>query len=389
MQTIRTLAESSGGPARTVSALAEALGRRGAQVTVLAGHDARRDGTLVTPDPDLATTRLLARNRLGNCNPAIPLAALAGVGAAPMLVHDNGLWSPFHVAVAHAARRLDLPLVISPHGMLDPWALAFHGRRKRVARALYQDRMLRTATGLQATAASEHAAIRALYAGPPVATIANGVDCPAAMPDRSQRFDAAARTVLFMSRVHPVKNLPGLVRAWQRLAGDARFAGWTLVIAGPDEGGHAGAIAAQVAQAGLQARVRIVGAVAETDKAAMFAAADVFVLPTFSENFGIVVAEALAAGVPVVTTTGAPWSCLGDSDCGWWVPPDPDSLATALAAAMLLPAIAREAMGRRGHALVQARFSWDGIAADMLGFYRWLLDDGPLPAYVDPGIRGK
>ena len=298
------------------------------------------------------------------------------------ILHDNGIWSPANIAAGAAARRLGLPMVISPHGMLDPWAMAHNAARKKLAWRLYQRRLLTEARGLLATAERELAPIRALLPGKPVALIPNGVACPPVMPDRSSRDRATARTVLFMSRLHPKKNLPGLIDAWAPLAAQPEFADWTLVIAGPDEGDHGAALVARVAALGLQRRVLIEGPVPDAAKDAAFATADLFVLPSFSENFGIVVAEALAQGVPAIVSDGAPWASLITQGCGWFTGTDPASIGAALAEAMRLSPAERRQMGERGHAYVQRNFGWEGIAAQTLAYYRWLLYGDAKPEFV-------
>jgi glycosyltransferase involved in cell wall biosynthesis len=110
--------------------------------------------------------------------------------------------------------------------------------------------------------------------------------------------------------------------------------------------------------------------------------ASLFVLPTFSENFGIAVAEALAAGVPVITTKGAPWKELETHRCGWWVDVGAEPLATAMREAIALSDEQRRAMGKRGRRLVEERYSWPKIAADMKSVYEWVLGSGPKPECV-------
>lgn len=382
VQTVGTIAERSGGPARTIRDLCEALGRAGARVTLLAGHDPEKDDALLPPDPAIATTHLVpVRRRFG-----VPrhdfAGALAGLSAPPTIIHDNGIWGASNVSVAAAARRIGVPLVISPHGMLDPWAMAYHGGRKKIAWALYQRRILDQARGLFATAVREAGPMRERVPGPPIALIANGVPCPATPPDRSDRDNAKARTMLFMSRIHPKKNLPVLVDAWAGLASDPDFADWTLVVAGPDELDHRAELVARVRALGIADRVRFDGPVPEIGKSAAFAAADVFVLPSFSENFGIVVAEALAAGVPAIVSDGAPWASLETERCGWFTGTDRASLATAMADAMHRSPAERRAMGIRGHAHVARDFGWDNIARQTLAYYHWLLDGGTPPDFV-------
>ena len=377
------MAERHGGPPRTIGALSEGLARHGVHVRLLTGDDPARGDVLLLPDAALVRTELLpVTRRLGvgvypGFAPAIRAEALAGV----TILHDNGIWSPANLAITRAAWAAGLPYVISPHGMLEPWALRYHKGRKAVAWRLYQHRALARSAGLLATAEPEYAALRALGLRAPVAVIANGVVVPPA--PRATPTPGNRRTLLFLSRLHPKKNLIGLLDAWRIICSDTQFDGWTLRIAGPDEGGHRADVGAHIARLGLTARVVVAGAIAEADKADAFAAADLFVLPSFSENFGIVVTEALAHGVPVITTHGTPWAELPKRGCGWWVAPTPVALAGALGEAMSLDAAARTAMGAAGRDYVGAAFGWDRIAANTLGFYEWLLHGGCRPDYVD------
>ena len=384
IQTIAALPSETGGPARTIRDLSEALARHGARVTLLAGHDPARDDALLPPDPGLVTTIMVPVDR----RLLLPRDHFSGAIRRPgagrgCIVHDNGIWGPSNIAVGAATRRLGLPLVISPHGMLDPWAMAYKPGRKTLVWTLYQRRLLEQARGLLATADREAEPMRARMPGKPIAIIANGVTCPPLVPDRGRRDAATARTMFFMSRIHPKKNLMGLVDAWATLAARPEFAAWTLVIAGPDELNHSAELIARVDAQGLGGRVLVEGPVPEASKAAAFAAADVFVLPSFSENFGIVVAEALAHGVPAIVSNGAPWRSLATERCGWFTGTDSASLGAAMAEAMRLSPEQRRAMGARGHAHVLRDFSWDGIAVHTLAYYHWLLYGGDRPEFVN------
>ena len=390
IQTIPDIRVDNGGPSRACRSLCEAMARTGTPVTLLAGNHGHAPDRLLLPDPALVTSRLVPIGRrfgLPAYGFEMPISALA-MGA-PAILHDNGIWSPGNYAATSAAALHGVPVVISPHGMLEPWALAHKPMKKRIAWALYQRRLLAAAAGLHATAEPERASIRAKMPRQPIAVIANGVDCPASPPDPAQRENAAARTVAVLSRLHPVKNLPGLITAWRSIAADPRFDSWSLGIAGPDHQGHRAELASAIAAAGLQHRIRLEDAVPESGKAAFFAGADLFILPSFSENFGIVVAEALAHGVPVIASHGTPWAALEPNGCGWHVAPDPASLAAALALAMTLSPETRAEMGQRGHAYAGATFGWNRIAGQMLEFYEWLLHGrsrgGRAPDFVDAG----
>jgi len=192
----------------------------------------------------------------------------------------------------------------------------------------------------------------------------------------------APRTLLFLSRLHPKKNLPALITAWAQLP-PGLFPRWRLVIAGPDERGHRAELTHQIEALGPDQRIHLQGPVPDEDKSALYAASDLFILPSNSENFGIVVAEALAHGRPVITTTGTPWSELPGLGAGWWTAPTPAALAATMTEAMSLSPAARADMGARGAALVAARHGWPRIAEQTLAFYQWLISGGPRPEFVD------
>ncbi len=297
------------------------------------------------------------------------------------LIHSHCLWHPVTYWAARAARDKDIPLIIQPRGMLEPWALAQKPLKKRVALTLYQGADLRSARAFVATSAMEADHLRQFGLRQPIAVIPNGV---AALPDWTGGTfhppNQRERVVLFLSRVHPKKGVLELVQAWSQVA-PVLPAGWCLRIAGPDEDGHWSEVARLVDQLGVGATVDYLGPVEGERKAALYRDADLFVLPTFSENFGLVVAEALAYEVPVITTRGAPWADLETYGCGWWIETGVVPLVAALRAATALSDAERAAMGARGRVYVR-RYDWDTIAAETLALYRWVLGQGERPACV-------
>jgi glycosyltransferase involved in cell wall biosynthesis len=185
---------------------------------------------------------------------------------------------------------------------------------------------------------------------------------------------------LYLGRLRPSKGLDVLLRAWARVS--RRFPDWHLVIAGFDADHYQSLLVALASELGLADSIEWPGAVHGQDRERVFGAADVLVLPSYYENFGLVVAEALVRGVPVVATHGAPWSALVEQACGWWIPTGVEPLAAALSDALGRPAADLAAMGERGRQYARARFRWEDTARSMRSLYGWLLGEGPMPSFV-------
>lgn len=241
---------------------------------------------------------------------------------------------------------------------------------------LFQRAAIAKAGLFHATSEAECHDIRRSGFRRPVAVIPNGIDMPPILPKGPS---AGTRTLLFLGRIHKVKGIDMLLQAWAGLQ-DA-FPDWNLRIVGPGAEDYVDSLKS-TASALSARRVTFEGPAYGLEKTAAYAQSDLFVLPTHSENFGMAVAEALAAGCPVVTTKGAPWSGLRDHGAGWWTDIDAVSLQTALAEAMSLPAGELSAMGARGRAWMERDFSWQRVAGQMLETYRWANHGGPTPAWV-------
>jgi len=367
------LARSSGGPTAVVVELMEALARQGVRASIVSVK-CSPEGSEWIPDPQQVRTVLVRgwsvrRLRLSGSRAfATRLADFCREEKVDVL-HNHGLWTPVNHSAAGIARRLGLPLVWTTHGMLNPWAFGHKAWKKKLAWCLYQKRDLARADVLHATSQPEADALRALVLGQRIATIPIGVSLP---EWKEPSNGNPPRKVLFLGRIYPVKGLLNLVRAWAMV----RPEGWQCVIAGPDECGHKSEVETAIRTAGLEKLFRFAGPVGGKDKWQLYRSADLFVLPSFTENFGIAAAEALAAGVPVITTKGTPWNELLAHRCGWWVDMGAEPLATAIREAMALTDGQRREMGMRGRKLVEERYSWPKIAADMKSVYEWVLGGG-------------
>lgn len=365
VHTLASIADEAAGPSYSAPSLATAQARAGAVVEMFTVGEvpARRVAGVehrIFPQSLKGVPGLAALKASASMDGALR-RSLAQV------VHTHGLW-----LAPNAYHPSGKVFVLSPRGMLGPAALAFSAGRKRLAWALFQGPAARAANLLHATSEQEHDEIRAYGLKNPVTVIPNGIEVP------PLERPASSRTVLSLGRIHPKKNLTGLIRAWAALP-DRR--GWRLRIVGPDEGGYAQTLKALAAQLDL-ADVAIEGPVFGEDKLAAYREADLFVLSTLNENFAMTVAEALAAGTPVVSTKGAPWSGLEREGCGWWIDQGDTPLAAALANVMGMAPEALAAMGEKGRDWMLRDYSWERIGRDMLDAYRWALEGGEPPATV-------
>lgn len=379
LHVIAGLHPSSGGPSRVVVDGTDAMALQpGLSVTLLA-QAVPGSEMLASCCPLVNRVVAEAGSRLA-MKLGLPLRRELGRiirAARPTLIHNHGLWMPLNHWAVSMGRHNDIPVIVQPHGMLEPWALNHKAWKKKLAMALFQQRDLASARLLVATSSVEYENFRKLGLRQPLAIIPNGVDLNVGSPPVRVAPPDRRRVALFLSRVHPVKGLVNLVRAWAQL----NPLGWRLCIAGPDEAGHLKEVLALVHELVVQDSVDYLGPVEGQAKSDLYNAADVFVLPTFTENFGVVVAEALAHGLPVITTRGAPWADLQTFNCGWWVDIGVDPLVHALREAMALSDDERRAMGARGRDYVR-RYDWGDIARQTMDVYRWVLEQGPRPDCV-------
>jgi glycosyltransferase involved in cell wall biosynthesis len=372
---------ADGGPAYSVPRLCKALLKSGVRPTLFSVSAAAGN-----PDPcarcdderffawDYAGVPLLQELRASSGL----FAGLATETVNSDVVHNHGLWLMPNVYAGWAASRARTPLIVAPRGMLGGAALRFSRMKKVLFWHFLQGPAIRCAACYHATSRQEYEDIRAYGLTQPVAIIPNGIDLPEPHGNRTSA-DSAGRVVLSLGRIHPKKGLERLVRAWAKV--EATHPGWRLRIVGPPEVDHDAQLRALAATLKLS-RVSIEPPIYGEEKYTAFREADFFVLPTLNENFAMTVAEALAAGTPVISTKGAPWAGLEAERCGWWIDHGIEPLAAALSGAMAMPREELRAMGRRGRAWVARDFGWDAIASKMAAVYAWLAGRAEPPEWV-------
>ena len=364
-----------GGPPRSIFALCRAQRDAGVDVRVVT-TTANGDGEL--------TENVVSRGDCDGvpvhyCSRAWPRSifyspSLAGVVTTELrhadVLHIHGLWNAAVWSAAAAARHQHCPYILSPRGMLTPAALAHDAWRKKLVYPIADRRVVRDAAKLHATSRSEFDELINLAEPTRVVYVPNGVELPAldeghAGSARAHfRLPATAPVVLFLGRIHPIKRLDLLAAAFGLVL--HRHPDAHLVIAGPDEDGHRAQVAPLFTPFGRS--VTWTGRVDDAGKRRLLDAAAVLVMCSNSESFGMSVAEAMAAGKPVVVTRTCPWAEVESLAAGFWVEQTPEAIATAVNA-ILSDETAGRAMGRRGRSLVASHYSWAQAASALIQEY--------------------
>ena len=300
----------------------------------------------------------------------------------PDVFHSNCCWRPMSAWTAMWAKKAGYKIVYTPHGMLEPWIMKRHyWTRKIPAILMFQRNGVSCADLVHATAESEKENLLRLGWNKNVMVIGNCVQVDKIPMKES--WDRK-KSILFLSRVHVKKGINFLIEAVAELKEELKD--YTINIAGPGEESYFKELIAQATQFALNViregntlssnnsspTINFVGSVFGDAKFKMFRDADLFLLPTHSENFGIVVTEALASGTPVITTKGTPWHELETCHCGWWTEIGPQPLVRALKQFLQCSEDELKEMGCNGRKLVEERYSSDAIAEQFMEMYRLL-----------------
>jgi glycosyltransferase involved in cell wall biosynthesis len=298
-------------------------------------------------------------------------------GEFDLFVVHASFCDPGRVAAA-AAKRTGTPYICYTHGSFEPWAINHKHWKKMVYWAFIEKRILNEAAGIVVCNQAEIEQLRRLGIKSPIRRIPWGVDLPnrETLPTR-RRLEELWPPLkdrpfgLFLSRLHPKKGLDLLVPAFASLARE--FPDWLLVLAGPDEGGYRAQVERMIRDLALEDRVICTGLVGGEAKAALLAHADLFVLPSYSEGFPMVVAEALGHGRPMVITPTCYVPEVAQGGAGLETPPEKEALTGALRNMMRDEAF-RHQCSKRAYEVARKYFTWQSVAEQSLKFYREVIE---------------
>ena len=392
IQCINDLNLSSGGPSKTVTSLSTYLNKLGLDVKIC---------SYVPNSFDYLSANLKPNNNI----PFLNLNKSKGIKYRPLInsyllnklninfknnkriiLHDNGIWLPFNNTISLFSKRSSIPLIISPHGMLEPWSLKYNYFKKKIAWYLYQRKALKSASLLHATSFKEADNLSRLNLKVPIAVIPNGVEQP--RKNKLQKNNGFKnlninirneKIFLYLGRIHPKKGLMNLLKAWNSIFKNSSH--YKLIIAGYPELNYLDELKNFVNRKELNKNIIFLGPVEGEDLINLYENSSVFVLPTFSENFGIVVAEALSYGLPVITTTGTPWKNIEEYNCGWYINPNLEDLKKALKEASNLDKNDYETKSKNAINLSKL-YNWEKISKSFLEVYLWILGDNEKPSNI-------
>lgn len=387
IHTIENIDERYGGPAKSVPSLVDALNRMGSYDSLICSvkiydnesNDFCKKNKIKCLKSELTRYRRIFYSTDFKKN-------IIGELDKETIIHTHNLWTyPAYIAYRTAINNA-IPFVMSIRGNLYPWNLESGYIQKNIAMKLFQYQMLRKASCLHATEINEVKAIRDLGISTPVALIPNGIDTrefeendiKPSLAKLELDLDEKRRYLLFLSRVDKKKGLDLLVRSFSKLS--EKFPNWDLLIVGPiQDKSYFSKIEEFININNLGSRVKYLGMCKGKRKMNAYFSADIFVLPTHSENFGMVIGEALASKTAVITTTGTPWKSLNEVNAGWCIELSEDNIFSTLDNAMSKSSEDLSRMGMNGYNFVKENYSWNTVAKQMNDVYEWILGKAKKP----------
>ncbi|MBR6111884.1 MAG: glycosyltransferase [Paludibacteraceae bacterium] len=369
--------KKGGGPSRSVPILAKGLAKIGLEVTLMAVES---DDMNIHAIDGSSVNLCVIPKKISFSH--LEKKILEGRYD---IIHNQMIWTPIYHKVAKIARKNNIPYLTTPRGTLEPWAYTGQGWiktiKKKIAMVLYQKTDIEESSCVLTTAEMEKENMRNLGFKVPMAVIPNGIEIDNYPCRSKEMLDKIKNQVIFLSRIHPKKGIEILIEAWEEII--KVFPTWNLVVVGNGETSYIESLKSLVKNKNLTSSISILPPAFGEEKYRLYSESALFCLPSYSENFGMVVAEALSCGVPVITTKGTPWEILKESKSGWWVDLSRRNLEETFLEAISLGQNELFEMGQRGSKMIQENFYYIEVAKKLRMVYDWILNKSDKPSYVD------
>jgi glycosyltransferase involved in cell wall biosynthesis len=373
---VSSVSRKAGGLFQSVRGLAKAVASTSADVQVFGIRDEQSAVDLQEWQPLSVQTFSPRLRAWGYSNQLVPAMLAADLDV--LSVH--GLWQFCSVGSHRWHRQTGHPYVVHPHGMLQPWAVQNAMWKKRVAALLYENQHLRQAACLRALSEAEAQSIRSYGLRNPICVIPNGVDLPNLRESNAKTKSANQKTLLYLGRLHPKKNISNLIRAWNETLKSHRGNGdqWVLAIAGWDQGDYE----SELKHIAAGNSVVFLGPKFGSEKSECYRACDAFILPSFSEGLPMAVLEAWSYAKPVIMTAECNLPQAFEADAALRIGTTPEEIVVSLRIIMQMDDADRTAMGARGRDLVAKNFTWPRIGEQMRRVYEWMLGGRQTPETI-------
>jgi glycosyltransferase involved in cell wall biosynthesis len=385
---IPSLGSIYGGPSKSVVELAQAIGNLGTNVDIVTTN-ANGSTTLDVPlhtwiSEKSYRIRYFPYWNLFDYKFSLSLTEWLFRHVAEYdLVHTNAIFSYPVLPAYWACQWHKVPYIVTPHGMLEPWALSYKAGKKRFYYSLFEQPALERANAIQMLASSEAERIKSLKLKAPTAIVPNGIHRQdfETLPDSELFYQTCPETrnkqlILFLGRVDPKKGLDLLATAFAKV--HSQFQDTHLIVAGPDNIGFLPTAQNYFTEAGCREAVTFTGMLTGSLKYSALAAATLYVAPSYSEGFSVSVLEAMASGLPCIITTGCNFPEAAAAQAAQVVNIDANEIALALMQCLSNSQQAKE-MGQRARQLIFKNYTWDCIATKMIEVYSAIIKKAPLP----------
>jgi poly(glycerol-phosphate) alpha-glucosyltransferase len=373
---VSSVSREAGGLFQSVRGLAKAVASKNANVRVFGIRDEQSPVDLQKWRPLSVEAFRPQLRAWGYSNRLVP--AMLDADLDVLSVH--GLWKYCSFGSQRWHKRTGRPYVVHPHGMLEAWALRNAGWKKRIAAALYENQHLGGAACLRALSEAEAQSMRAYGLRNPICVIPNGVDLPDLRESNAKTQSENQKTLLYLGRLHPKKNISNLIRAWNATFNSRRGRGerWILAIAGWDQGGYEN----QLKQIAAGVSVVFLGPRFGAEKSECYRTCDAFILPSLSEGLPMTLLEAWSYAKPVLMTPDCNLPEGFSAKAAVRIGTSSDEIAAGLRQLVEMSDGDRAAMGQRGRVLVATKFSFPRIGEEMRTIYEWVLGSGAPPGTI-------
>ena len=366
-----SFSRNAGGPFYSISSLVKAQRQLGLEVKALGLKDEffEQDKAQWNPVPVQAFD-VIGPKSFGYA----PGLYNAIVTNDPDVIHSHGIWMYTSIAAGKWGRKTGKPVVISPHGMLDPWALRNSRWKKTLASLFYESSNLKSSSCFRALCDSEANSIRSLNLNKPIAIVPNAVDLPSYLPET--KTQNGPRTILYLGRIHEKKNIVPFLESWRAMP-QALKSGWRVKIVGWGDKHHKNELFRY-----SDDKTSLEGPVYGKQKDDTLRDASAFILPSLSEGLPMAVLEAWSYGLPVLMSKECNLPEGFEAGAALETGTTERSITQALETFLRLSESQRREMGQKGRRLVEERFTWPMVATKMNSVYSWLLGQGPKPDCV-------